>query len=194
MIAPIVLSLLAATAQQPGLAGLPEGCPVKTFGVVIPAGWFATQIQDPPEGREGCLFILFREDKSPAATIHVESGSATLPLFSQPDPFQGTYEKIAEGLTKNMNVVLKRETYRNDAVKTAPNSPINKATMRVFAAEVPGNANAYEVVIAVMRAPERFFTVIVVTLAKEADEKVAEASHEAFRKVMNSLNPAPAKK
>lgn len=193
MILAIVLGAALAVAQQPDLAKLPPGCTLKTFGVVIPDGWFVTNVQDMPEGREGCLYILFRQDKSAAATIHVESASAALPLFKQKDPFQSAYEKIAEGLTKNMNVVLRRQTYRNDDVKRAPGAVIDKATMRVFDAEVPGDGRPYEVVISVMRAPERFFTVIVVTLSDKADREVADASREALRKILNSLSPAAAK-
>jgi hypothetical protein len=183
-----------AALQQPDLATLPPGCRLKTFGVTIPDGWFVTNVQDMPEGREGCLFIRFREDKSPAATIHVESASATLPLFRQKDPFQRAYEQIAAGLAKNMNVVLKRESYRNDEVKRAPGAVIDKATLRVFDAEVPGDGRPYEVVISVMRAPRHFFTVVVVTLAEKADREVAEASHDAFREILNSLTPAEQEK
>lgn len=184
---------IAALPQSPPQA-LPPGCTLKTFGVIIPDGWFVTNVQDMPEGREGCLYIRYREDKSAAATIHVESGIATLPLFREKDPFQATYEQIAAGLAKNMDVVLKRESYRNDDVKRAPGSVIDKATMRVFDAEVPGERHPYEVVISVMRAPRHFFTVIVVTPAENADREVAEASHEAFRKILNSLTPAGQKK
>jgi hypothetical protein len=179
-----------AHLQQQPLHTLPPGCTLKTFGVIIPDGWFVTKVQDMPEGREGCLYLRFREDKSAAATIHVESGSATLPLFREKDPFQATYEQIAAGLAKNMNVVLTRESYRNDEVKRAQGSAIDKATMRVFDAEVPGDARPYEVVIAVLRAPRLFFTVIVVTPAEKADREVSEATHEAFRKIMNSITPA----
>ncbi len=194
MILAMAVSLALAGPQQPDLAKLPSGCTLKTFGVIIPTGWFVTNVQDMPEGREGCLYILFRDDKSAAATIHVESAAATLPIFQQKDPFQGAYEKIAEGLAKNMNVVLERQTFRNDDVKRAPGAAIDKATLRVFDAEVPGDKRPYEVVISVMRAPSHFFTVIVVTLAEKADREVADASRDAFREIVNSLTPAAAKK
>ncbi len=183
-----------AALQQPDLAKLPPGCTLKTFGVTIPDGWFVTNLQDTPDGREGCLYILFRADKSPAATIQVESASATLPPFREKDPFENAYEQIAAGLANNMNVVLKRETYRNDQMTRAPGAGIDKATMRAFDAEVPGDKRPYEVVISVMRSPRRYFTVFVVTLAETADRKVAEASRDAFRKIMNSLTPAEQKK
>ncbi len=79
-------------------------------------------------------------------------------------------------------------------VKRAPGAAINKATLRVFDAEVPGDGRPYEVVISVMRAPRHFFTVIVVTVAEKADPEAAEASHDAFRKIVNSLTPAGQKK
>ena len=183
-----------AALQQPDLARLPPGCTLKTFGVTIPDGWFVTNLQDTPAGREGCLYILFRADKTPAATIQVESASATLPLYREKDPFQSAYEQVAAGLANNMNVVLKRENYRNDEVKRAPGSAMGKATMRAFDAEVPGDKRPYEVVISVMRTPQHFFTVFVVTPAETADPKAAEASREAFRKILNSLTPAEQKK
>lgn len=194
MILAFVVWMTMAAVQQPDLATLPPGCSVKTFGVIIPDGWFVTNVQDMPEGREGCLYIRFRADKSAAATIHVESASAALALFRQKDPFQATYEQIAEGLAKNMNVVLKRESYRNDDVKRAPGAAIDQATLRVFDAEVPGDGRPYEVVISVSRAPRHFFTVVVVTPAEKADREVAEASRDAFRKILNSLTPAEQKK
>ena len=194
MILALGVWMTMAALQQPDLAKLPPGCTLTTFGVTIPDGWFVTNVQDPPEGREGCLYILFRADKSPAATIFVESAAATLPLFREKDPFQSAYENIAAGLANNMNVVLKRESYRNDDVKRTPGSAIEKATMRSFAAEVPGDKRPHEVVISVMRASRHFFTVIVVTPAETADRTVAEASREAFRKIMNSLSPAAQKK
>jgi hypothetical protein len=188
----IAVWVTMAALQQPDPATLPPGCTLKTFGVIIPDGWFVTNVQDMPEGREGCLYILFREDKSPAATIHVESISAA--LVKQEDPFETTYEQIAAGLAKNMNVVLTRQSYRNDEVKRAPGAAIDRATMRAFDAEVPGDQRPYEVVISVMRTPRHFFTVIVVTLAEKADREVAEASRDAFRKILNSLTPAALKK
>ena len=194
MILAMLVWLATAPAQQVDLTKLPPGCTLKTFGVIIPTGWFVTNIQDPPEGREGCLYILFREDKSTAATIHVESNSASMPLFQQGDPFEATYTTILDGLSKNMNVVAKRETFRNDDLKRAPKSPIERATMRAYDAEVPGSPHAHTVVIAVMRMPERFFTVIVVTLSSKVDRELFDATQEAYRKILNSISPAVEKK
>jgi len=185
--------VMIAALQQP-VPATPPGCTLKTFGVTIPDGWFVTNIQDMPEGREGCLYILFGQDKSPAATIHVESASAALGLFEQEEPFEKAYEHIAAGLAKNMNVVLERQSYRNDEVKRAPGTVFDKATLRVFDAAVTGDGRPYEVVISVMRTPRHFFTVVAVTLAAKADREVAEASRDAFRKILNSLSPAEQKK
>ncbi len=192
---PIVVWLAVAAPQvDQDLTKLPAGCTLKTFSTVIPAGWFATTLQDSPEGREGCMFILFAKDKSPAAVMHVESISAKLPLFKEGDPFKTLVNKIAEGLGKNMNVNVKDVTYRNDDLKRSPQSPFDRAWMAVFAAEVPGDPRPHEVVIAAVRGTEYFVTVFVVTPSSKAEPGIFEASTGAFREIMNSLNTVPPKR
>jgi hypothetical protein len=188
----LVWVTVAVASQAQDVSKLPAGCTVKTFTTVSPAGWFATNIQDSPEGREGCYFIRLREDKSAAAVIQVESLRATLTLFEKgDDPFETLVNKIAEGLEKNMNVVVKGLTYKNDDLKRSPQSPFERASMAVFDADVPGDARAHEVVIAVARGKEYFVTVFVVTLSSKADPSVHAASTDAFRAILNSLNTVP---
>lgn len=191
----VVWLTLAAAAQAQDVAKLPPGCTVKTFTTVSPAGWFATNVQDAPEGREGCYFIRFREDKSAAAVIQVESLLAKHMLFEKgDDPFETLVNKIAEGLEKHMNVGIKGLSYRNDDLKRSPRSPFERASMVVFDAVVHGDARPHEVVIAVARGKEYFVTVFVVTPSATADPTVHQTSTDAFREILNSLNTVSGKR
>ncbi len=152
-----VLALLAAAGQAPrDLTSLPAGCTVETFHAAAPAGWFVTNLEE-PEGREGCMYVLHQK-KSPRAVIELESASETLALFQEGDAFETLAGKIGGGLEANMNVVLERETYRNDRLAISGTSIVDRAAMRVFAANVPGNSQPHEVALVLMHAPGRYFT------------------------------------
>lgn len=179
----------AARAQQNGIVQVPGGCRLETFSISLPAEWNAANIQNPPEGREGCIFMRLRDDKSPAAIIEVESLAATLPLVQTADPFATLVEKITGGMKSNMNVVVGQVTFRNDDLKRAPGTSIDKAMMVVFDATVIGDSRRHEVAIAVARSPRFFFTVFAVTPAARADAALQQATRAAFRQLLNSLRP-----
>jgi hypothetical protein len=187
----MLLSLLVALAVFPpaqDLATLPPGCTVKTFHVATPAGWFATNLQDPPEGREGCLYIRYDEKKSPTAVMEIESISEALPLLQAGDAFETLAGKIAGGLEANMNVVLERETFRNDNLARAASSSVDRAAMRVYDAKVPGDPRPHTVALALLHVPGRYVTLFSVTPAGDGDRKTVEASKSAFRDVLNGLS------
>jgi hypothetical protein len=180
------LALLSPHAQE---LRLPPGCTLKTFSIASLEGWSSTNLQDTPEGREGCMFLRLRPDKTPAAVIEVESVDARLPVVRTADPFATLVGKITEGLKTHMNVAVGDLTFRNDDLKRAPRSPIDRAAMYAFDATVTGSKQPHEVVIVLARSPGLFFTVFAVTPSEKADAQVRAATQDAIRTLLNSLSP-----
>ena len=168
---------------------LREGCAPNTFQNAAPAGWFAATMPDPPDRKEGCVYILYAENKSPAAVVQIESAPADLALFRDADPFEILPDRIAAGLRENMNVAITRETYRNEDVKRAPQSAITRASMHVFDAQIVGNSMPQEAVIVLARSAGHIFTIVVVAPHATADAKRSAAARQALQTVLNSLAP-----
>jgi hypothetical protein len=175
-------------AQSPSQARS-EGCAPKTFHTASPEGWFVTAVQDAPDDKEGCIFILYGSNKRPAAVIQIESAPASLAIFREGDPFEILPPRIAAGLEANMNVVVKTLTAKNDDVKRAPQSPIERASMLVYDAELIGNSSPHEAVIVVARSPGVIFTVVVIAPSAKADATTSTAARRAFQTILNSLAP-----
>jgi hypothetical protein len=87
-----------------------------------------------------------------------------------------------------MNVVLERETFRNDHLARAANSTVDRAAMRVYDARVPGDARPHTVAVALLHHPGRYVTLFSVTPAGDDDKETLEASKSAFRDVLNGLS------
>ena len=185
----VVLGWALPALAQSSTPALPEGCAPKTFHIQNPEGWFITAVQDPPDGKEGCIFVLFGANKSPAAVIQIESAPDTLAIFRNVDPFEVLPPRIAAGLEENMNIVVKQLTSKNDDMKRAPQSPIERAAMFVYDAELIGNSSPHEAVITIAKSPGHVITVVAVAPSAKADNKTAMAARQAFQTIMNSLSP-----
>jgi hypothetical protein len=192
----VVLLLLAALAAAAPAAG-PEPsapCPAKTFRFAPPPGWEVEAVPGLPTGREACSLLQMLDEENVAGLMRVDAHPEPLAYPAGDDPGRTLFERYRSALVAEGALEVDVEpSWRNDALKVAAGSPIDRATMRAYPARRREPAIPLELAFVTLHMPGSYYTVVLITPTQTDQPEVWSDNQAALRQVLNTFAPTPPK-
>lgn len=192
---PFLLAAAAASAQTapPAEPEAAPPCAPKTFGFDAPEGWETAGVEGLPAGREACSLVLMLDQENVAGLMQVDAHAEPLAYPAGDDPARTIFERYRAALVAEGALEVDLEpSWRNDNLKVAAGSPIDRASMRAYPARRLEPAIPLELAFVTLHTTGSYYTLALITPAQSDQPEVWDVNQAAMRTVLNSFVPKPA--